>query len=87
VVLESDTPRSLIEVKLGVRMPHDGDSSRSPDLQQVLGHSRELNISATLMACNKIFLIAPGASTPTTIIERDSATAADLRNIGQHLAR
>jgi hypothetical protein len=86
VVLESDTPRSVIEVKLGVRMPHDGDWSRSPDFQQVLRYSRELNVAAALIDCNRIFLIAPGASAPTTIIERDSATAADLREIGQHLA-
>jgi hypothetical protein len=36
VLLESDTPRSVIEVKLGVRTPRAGDWSQSPDFQQVL---------------------------------------------------
>ena len=84
-VFESGSPRSVIEVKLGVRMPRDGDWSRSPDFQQVLRYSRELDVPAALIDCNRIFLIAPGASAPTAMIERDRATVDDLRAIGQHL--
>jgi len=85
VVLESDTPRSVIEVKLGVRTPRAGDWSQSPDFQQVLRYARELNVAAALIDCNRIFLIAPGASTPTVTIERDRATGDDLCDIGRHL--
>ncbi len=85
VVLESGIPQSVIEVKLGVRAPRDRDWSRSPDFQQVLRYARELNVAAALIDCNRIFLIAPGASAPTAMIERDRATADDLRDIGRHL--
>jgi hypothetical protein len=85
VVLEAELPRSVIEVKLGVRVPRDGDWSRSPDLKQVLRYSRELDVAAALIDCNKIFLIARGGSAPIATIERDRANADDLRAIGQHL--
>jgi hypothetical protein len=85
VVLESDSPRSVIEVKLGVRMPPDGDWSRSPDFQQVLRYASELDVAAALIDCNRIFLIERGALAPTVMIERDRATADDLRDIGRHL--
>ena len=84
-VFESERPRSVVEVKLGVRVPRDGDWSRSPDMQQVLRYSRELDVAAALIDCNKIFLIPRGASAPTVTIERDRATAEDLRTIGRHL--
>ncbi len=87
VVLDSDSPRkrSVIEVKLGVRRPPDGDWSRSPDFQQVLRYASELDVAAALIDCNRIFLIERGALAPTVIIERDRATVDDLRAIGRHL--
>jgi hypothetical protein len=85
VVFESDVPRSVIEVKLGVLVPHDGDWNRSRDFQQVLRYSRELDVAAVLIDCNRIFLIAPDASAPTRTIERHRATPDDLRDIGRHL--
>ena len=72
-------------VKVGVRMPRDGDWSQSPDFKQVLKYARELDVVAALIDCNKMFLIAFGASAPTATIERDRATADDLRDIGRHL--
>jgi hypothetical protein len=85
VVLESGSPRSVIEVKVGVSTPRDGDWSQSSDFKQVLKYARELDVPAALIDCNKISLIAPGASAPTVTIERDRATADDLRDIGRHL--
>jgi hypothetical protein len=54
-VFESDSPRSVIEVKLGVRMPRDDDWGRSPDFQQVHRYSRELDVAAALIDCNRSF--------------------------------
>ena len=77
VVFESGSLRSVIEVKVGVREPRDGDWSQSPDFQQVSRYARELDVAAALIDCNRIFLIAPGGSAPHATIERDRATAAD----------
>ena len=84
-IFDCDIPRSVIEVKLGVRVPSDGDWSRSPDMKQVLRYARELDVAAALIDSNKIFLIPRGASEPSVRIERDRATADDLRTIGRHL--
>jgi hypothetical protein len=51
----------------------------------VLRYARELDVAAALIGCNGILLVAPGASAPTVMIERDRATADDLRDIGRHL--
>jgi hypothetical protein len=75
----------VIEVKLGVRRPPDGDWSRSLDFQQVLRYASELDVAAALIDCNRVFLIERGALVPTVMIERDRATADDLRDIGRHL--
>ena len=85
VILESGQPRSVIEVKLGVRLPRDGDWSRSPDFQQVSRYAADLDVPAALVDSNKIFLIERGATAPMAMIERRRASREDLQTIGMHL--
>ena len=85
VIFDSDGPTSVIEVKLGVRVPRNGDWSRSPDFDQVSRYARELDVPAALIDSNRIFLIQRGATAPLAIIERRHASDAALKAIGTHL--
>lgn len=85
VILNSDKPRAVIEVKVGVRQPQNDDWGKSPDFQQVSRYAREIDVPAALIDTNQIFLIHRRGKAPFATIQRSRATASDLKRIGRHL--
>lgn len=78
--------RSVIEVKLRVRRRADAPWADAADFKQVRHYAQALRCPAALIDCSDVHLIAVDASRPHRTIQRNGATAADLEDIGRHLA-
>ena len=85
VVVRDGAPTAVIEVKLGVRTPSTGDWRSSPDFRQVMRYSAALDVPATLVDSNRVFLIPAGGTAPEAILPRRDMSQAGLVQIRQHV--
>ena len=84
VVLEGAITRSVVEVKVGVRVPRNGDWGRSPDFEQVRRYADHLAVPSMLIDSNRAFLIDRDAPAPESVVERRHVTQENFREIGGH---
>ena len=85
-VFSGGKPSGVIEVKIGVRLPRDGDWRSSPDFQQIFRYAAASNLPAALIDSSRIFLFAKGERAPSMWIDRHTATDRDLETIRSYLA-
>lgn len=86
VLDERQEVRSVIEVKLRVRRRQDAPWGEAADFKQVQHYAQSLGCPAALIDCSQVHLIATDSSRPHRTVERTEASAADMQEIGRHLA-
>lgn len=85
-VTRNGSPTAVIEAKVAVAEPRTLDWTSSPHFQQLMRYCHALGVPGMLIDSKRMFLVDLDASKPKRIIERRSATVADVKRIGAHLA-
>lgn len=84
VVTRDGFPMCVIEVKLAIN--NVGHWHRSPDVAQVVGYARTLDVPAVLIDTQRVALIERGAVVPTHVIDRsDFLSRATQTTLRTHL--
>ena len=76
----------VVEAKTSIKVGRDTDWSESPDFQQVQKYMKALQVPGMLIDSKNIFLVEIGAAAPSRVVNRISATSADVEAIAAHVA-
>jgi len=85
LVHDGPDPIHVIEVKKVIRTPQAGNWNQSPDVKQARRYADKLGVGATVIDSHRVMLLSPDPRNPPRIIERRSASVAELSDIQQHM--
>jgi hypothetical protein len=84
-ILSGSGPCAVVEVKSAVRKRPNSNWLDCPDFQQIRRYADALGCPSVLIDSRHTYLIAPYADAPHRVIERRTATRADIGALTEHL--
>lgn len=86
VIARADVPLAVIEAKLAIRRPSDGDWGNSADFRQLRRYMDELDVPGLLVDATSVLLVRPNSDAPRVSFDRATATSENIDEVADHIA-